>query len=156
MRPAIGPFKIKSNGKFYIGDLCYAMSDRVYDEVWGKMYKYEDGSFIDPETGLSFAMVGTAYGDGSYWGESTDGSSQEFPVDAGIIGICPIELTQEDDNKVFGKSTEYGIVIDYTGEVEIDRDETGTIHVTYGIFTMVIPTAGSFDDDDEDPYDLNW
>ena len=76
-------FKINVKNGFYIGDLCYALNKKVYDEVWGGN-NYEEGQYTDPETKAEFAMVGTAYGDGEY--ESSDGVA--FPVDAGIIGIA--------------------------------------------------------------------
>ena len=63
-------FKINVKNGFYIGDLCYALNEKVYDEVWGGN-NYEDGQYVDPETKAEFAMVGTAYGDGEY--ESSDG-----------------------------------------------------------------------------------
>ena len=59
-------FTIVSKTSFYLGDLCYALKDEIYDDVWGKQYKYADGSFEVPGTGLKFAVVGTAYGDGEY------------------------------------------------------------------------------------------
>lgn len=84
-------FTIDIENGLYIGDLCYALGDSVYDKVWGKQYGYEDGAYTDPKTKLQFAMVGTAYGDGCYSG--TDGRS--YPVDAGIIGICDAKLVEK-------------------------------------------------------------
>ena len=34
--------KIKSEKGFYVGDICYALSDDTYDGVWGGA-GYEDG-----------------------------------------------------------------------------------------------------------------
>jgi hypothetical protein len=69
-------------GKYVIGDICYFLSDNVYDNFWGKEKGYSEGFY--PEQG--FAVAGTAYGDGTYTG--TDG--KEYGVDAGIIGIVEI------------------------------------------------------------------
>lgn len=73
-------------GDYYIGDLCYALKDELYEKVFGGMgystglYKMSDGSF--------FMMSHTKCGDGEYPG--TNGKS--YPVDAGIIGIAPLSV----------------------------------------------------------------
>ena len=112
-------FKINVKNGFYIGDLCYALNEKVYDEVWGGN-NYEEGQYADPETKAEFAMVGTAYGDGEY--ESSDGVS--FSVDAGIIGIADLAICDGDTS--LGK-----VVPDYSGIVFIDYDN-GTITVSLG------------------------
>ena len=112
-------FKINVKNGFYIGDLCYALNEKIYDEVWGGN-NYEDGQYVDPETKAEFAMVGTAYGDGRC--ESSDGVS--FPVDAGIIGIA--------DLAICGGDTSLGKVVpDYSGIVFIEYND-GTITVSWG------------------------
>ena len=130
---------IKS-GKMYIGDLCYALSDDIYDGVWGNQGHYEDGKY-ETQNG-EFAMVGTAYGDGCYLG--SDG--MEYPVDAGIIGICDASLVNKD---VHG----YGTIVDATGEANISYED-GTIAITYdnnGATKFVnIETDEDWDEEDED------
>ena len=112
-------FKINVKNGFYIGDLCYALNEKIYDEVWGGN-NYEDGQYVDPETKAEFAMVGTAYGDGEY--ESDVGAF--FPVDAGIIGIADLSICDKDTS--FGK-----VVPDYSGIVYIEYND-GTITVSWG------------------------
>ena len=113
-------FKINVKNGFYIGDLCYALNEKVYDEVWGGN-NYEEGQYTDPETKAEFAMVGTAYGDGEY--ESSE-ESLAFSVDAGIIGIA--DLTICDGDLSLGK-----VVKDYSGIVFIEYND-GTITVSWG------------------------
>ena len=112
-------FKINVKNGFYIGDLCYALNEKIYDEVWGGN-NYEDGQYTDPETKAEFAMVGTADGDGEY--ESDVGAF--FPVDAGIIGIADLSICDKDTS--FGK-----VVPDYSGIVYIEYND-GTITVSWG------------------------
>ena len=117
-------FKINVKNGFYIGDLCYALNEKVYDEVWGGN-NYEEGQYTDPETKAEFAMVGTAYGDGEY--ESSDGVS--FSVDAGIIGIA--DLTICDVDASLGEAPIGKVVPDYSGIVFIEYND-GTITVSWG------------------------
>jgi len=89
---------IMSNKGFYLGDICYVLGEDVYDGVWGKE-GYEDGYYEDPKSGFGFAVAGTAYGDGSYF----DGEGHEYCVDAGVIGLVPLELVEKEDGLELGR-----------------------------------------------------
>ena len=138
-------FKINVKNGFYIGDLCYALNKKVYDEVWGSN-NYEDGRYTDPETKAEFAMVGTAFGDGEY--DSSDGVA--FPVDAGIIGVADLAIC--DGNTSFGK-----VVPDYSGAVLI-RYENGTITVSwkpdkyYSFIEIYTCDEEDYDEDEEEDW----
>ena len=142
-------FKINVKNGFYIGDLCYALNEKVYDEVWGGN-NYEDGQYTDPETKAEFAMVGTAYGDGEY--ESSE-EGLAFPVDAGIIGVADLSICDKDTS--FGK-----VVPDYSGIVFIEYND-GTITVSWGdldnhneidIYTSY-DEEEDYDEDEEESYE---
>lgn len=75
---------------FYIGDLCYTLSNDLYDEVWGGA-GYADGIYADPDSGIRFAVAGTAYGDGTYM----DQNGRDYPVDAGNISLVAGELAED-------------------------------------------------------------
>lgn len=73
-------------GTYYIGDLCYALPDRLYHDVFGNIGGFSDALY---QKGDDFFFVsGTAYGDGSYAG--SDGKI--FGVDAGNISIASINI----------------------------------------------------------------
>ena len=129
-------FKIEVKNGFYIGDLCYALNEKVYDEVWGGN-DYEDGQYVDPKTKAEFAMVQTATGDGEYGSDEED---LVFPVDAGIIGIADLSLCDQDTS--LGK-----VVPDYSGIVFIDYDR-GTITISWGDEELNIFTEPYDDDND--------
>ena len=133
-------FKINVKNGFYIGDLCYALNEKVYDEVWGGN-NYEEGQYTDPETKAEFAMVGTAYGDGEYESSEED---LTFPVDAGIIGIADLAICDGDTS--LGK-----VVPDYSGIVFIEYND-GTITVSWGDKDShnEIDIYTGYDDYDED------
>ncbi len=142
-------FKINVTGKMYIGDLCYALADDVYHGVWGAN-DYKDGAYKTDDG--EFAMVGTAFGDGSY--ASTIGV--EFPVDAGIIGICDAKLVKKEIASLYG---DLGIIVDAVGEATIEYDD-GIIAIAYTTPSgetkhIDIDTSGDLDDEnyDEDEYE---
>ena len=132
-------YTINVTGRMYIGDLCYALSDEIYDGVWGAS-DYKDGAY-KTEKG-EFAMVGTAYGDGTY--EGSDGFY--YPVDAGIIGICDANLVEKE-------ISDFGRLVDAVGEANISYED-GTIYITYttpdGGTKMVDIVTDEYDDNTTD------
>jgi hypothetical protein len=75
-------------GKYYIGDLCYVMSDD-WDEVCDltiKDCKVINGEF-EMKDGRRFAMYSTKYGDGLY--RSNIGT--KHAVDSGTIGCILVD-----------------------------------------------------------------
>jgi hypothetical protein len=72
-------------GRYYIGDLSYAMKNSVYHGVFGSTgyssghYKTKDGEFL---------LNRTAWGDGCY----TASDGYEYGVDAAIIGIASMDV----------------------------------------------------------------
>lgn len=89
--------KIMSKKGFYVGDICYALGEDVYHGFWGDVCGFEPGHYTLPADhpkypGLSFAVSNTAYGDGTYH----DNYGRTYCVDAGVIGLVPLELVSED------------------------------------------------------------
>ena len=72
------------SGRYYIGDLCYVMSDdwdEVLDLTIAKDGKLLNGEFVMKD-GRRFAMYSTKYGDGSY----CSNMGTNHAVDSGTIG----------------------------------------------------------------------
>lgn len=134
--------KITSEKGFYIGDLCYALNDKTYDEVWGGA-NYEDGVYEVPGTDRSFAVAGTAYGDGTY----EDDYGREYSVDAGNISLVPRELAD-----------------DLTGGHYFDVPGTAAFEAERGYFKITLPnglqihidTRAYEEDDSWDEDDDEW
>ena len=80
---------IKSKKGFFVGDICYALKDEIYDGVWGA-HDYENEQYTT-EDGNQFIVAGTAWGDGEY----KDNFGHLYPVDAGVIGVVPLELVKD-------------------------------------------------------------
>ena len=101
-------------GKYFIGDICYALEDDTYSQIWGDKFQYEDGCYED----FGFAVAGTMYGDGCYNG--TDGVS--YGVDAGVLGITNISKQQRyDDDKL----NRLGKIVDVKESISMERLENG-------------------------------
>ena len=105
MSNAVYKGTVKSDKGFYIGDVCYALSDDIYDNVWGEKHNYNEGLIEVPERGCGFAVGSTYNGDGKYRGSN----SFRYPVDAGVIGIVPLELVEQDTSGVGTKHRGAGV-----------------------------------------------
>lgn len=81
-------------GEYYIGDLCYVMTDEEWLEFCN--ITIQDTRVIDGEfelkDGRKFASYGTMYGDGVYY----DHYGHSYCVDAGLIGCIKIEDIKAD------------------------------------------------------------
>ena len=121
-------------GTYFIGDICYALPDDIYD-----LWDFEEDIYtaLDPEgTERHFAVGNTKYGDGFYRG--SDGTG--FTVDAGNIGMVHVALIRELDEGL-------GMVKTFDCEVTFECDD-GEFTITCGDWQLVINTGD--DDDDED------
>lgn len=79
-------------GKYYIGDLCYALSESLYQDVFGGLGGFDSGLYKKNNSTDCFMVDQTAFGDGLYFGSD----NKEFAVDAGILGICPVSMMLRD------------------------------------------------------------
>lgn len=76
-------------GKYYVGDLCYIMTEAEWDEFLDLTCegpRINDGEFQFKD-GRRFASYSTMYGDGSY----SDQHGNDYGVDAGLIGCIRVE-----------------------------------------------------------------
>ncbi len=134
--------KIYSKLGFVITDICYVLSEEHYTNSWGEKHNYSDGVF--EINGFRFAVGSTAYGDGVYF----DNEAHKYPVDAGNIGLVPLELVGKKDGLQFG--TVFGI----PGEAEFSCEN--------GVFDIILPNGheihintrlGDEDEDENHDYD---
>lgn len=82
-------------GQYYIGDLCYALKDQLYDTVFGPSYDIGYFSTSKPE---EVFMMGGPFDDGTYRG--TNG--KQFEVDSGTIGIASLSTLEPDKAPYYG------------------------------------------------------
>lgn len=83
-------------GKYWIGDICYCLDDKMYDAIFGG-FDYDSGLYTHKDGGF-FMVDATAWGDGCYHG--TDGF--DYGVDAGVIGIVSHHLIDQNNGALDG------------------------------------------------------
>ena len=114
-------------GRYYVGDLCYVMTDKEWDQFCSITIKGNqclDGEFEMPD-GRKFATYGTAWGDGCY----RDQYGNEYAVDAGLIGCIRVEdIRAEKYDKIEDLGTIHEFTSDFvTSGGRGDRSWEGTI-----------------------------
>jgi hypothetical protein len=119
-------------GDYYIGDLCYVLSDEIYDKVFGAT-AYEGGFYQQNDTKNFFLVDTTADGDGCF----VSSDYREFCVDAGIIGITPVSCMAKNDGG--------GHIYTFKDPVEC-RFKNGRFSFRWGYNEIIIDTAGKDDD----------
>lgn len=154
---------LTSNKGFYIGDICYVLSDEVYHDIWGSQNSYQEGKI---QVGnYAFAVDRTAYGDGFY----ADNNGRNYSVDAGVIGCVPFELIDDERlHKGYDPGADSINILNDLGlfvegsRAEFETDDNGLFTVTVdNHISIVINTnyeAGYEEDDgdSEDDYSDNY
>lgn len=133
----------------FIGDICYALDDEIYQEKWGEGLKWADGEIRvhgNGNCGPVCAVVGsTAYGDGCYKG--SDGI--EYAVDAGNIGVTSLAYRRRDEDHSDENLIHLGKLVDIPGGKCFVTliDESGDFYISIEdtkhnkIYSVNIPTG---------------
>lgn len=108
-------------GTYWVGDPCYAFEDHAMWMRWLEAADYMNNSLVllaeVPGTGHTVLGFSTAWGDGCY--DGSDGN--EYPVDAGLIGLVPDRFVKQFcTKKPFGMQRvkfedDFEAFIDYKG-----------------------------------------
>lgn len=132
-------------GQYWIGDPCYVfpndgpMKDK-WDEILAASDFFEKEMPAEIDNGKIQVWASfTAYGDGCYLSNMGD----EFPVDAGLIGIVPLE-TIEYLGRADNNLNKLGLFVTF--------HEDFTIHAEAGRFRFCDIIIDTNDDDFEDEY----
>lgn len=110
-------------GRYYIGDLCYAMKDTIYHDVFGDT-AYSDGYYIINDG--CFLVAGTAYGDGAYKGSN----NFEYGVDAGILGIASMGVCNPESDVSGGTLHTFTRPVECTFKDGCFAFHSGRFHLT--------------------------
>lgn len=140
-------------GKYFIGDICYALSSVVYELVWGDVHNYKPGTYEAEYLGKrnKFTVNHTKWGDGIYLDKL---SGKDYLVDAGVIGIVPYDLCKQ-ANIVDGV-IEGGHFIESSSEVVFESFD-GIFVISYDTTdertNMIIIDTVNLDSDEDDDDD---
>lgn len=132
-------------GAYYVGDPCYAFSNDNNERwmQWLKDANYDVTPYprylLAEVEGKAVLGIGTAYGDGAYPG--SDGF--EYCVDAGLLGVVPVEVAEDSALYAMNKTT-------FDKPFTCSYDE-GTITLGH----IVIETSDESNDDWDWNYDEN-
>lgn len=127
-------------GKYYVGDLCYALRREGLWEVFCE--DLNGGEYILEHEGKSIRVWwdNTQYGDGEYRNQF----GHAFSVDAGLIGVVAYDDLNEQE-KEFLDVILLGHIYNFEQEFTCSRDNSGTFYIG----EYVIPTG---DEDEIDDY----
>jgi hypothetical protein len=111
-------------GQYVIGDPCYAVPDKDWDDLLLSCNYFRNpiGYVVDGLQKFAVLGFGTKWGDGCYLG--TDGN--QYPVDAGLIGLVPIDLVEN-------LSQHDGIIVHFPKDTLCIDDGSGKLrfgHIT--------------------------
>ena len=118
-------------GTYYVGDLCYVMTDEEYKELCSiiiKGNKVINGE-LQLKDGRQFAIYSTMHGDGVYY----DSFGHSYSVDSGSIGCI---LVEDIKAHKYENILDLGAILDFntefvTGGGKGDKDWEGTIQFGY-------------------------
>lgn len=93
-------------GKYYISDPCYLVPDAEWSDFCDQFYDDNaEANVITLRNGSKVVAFNTAFGDGCY----SDQLGNEYPVDAGLIGIIPFDAVPAPEHNSHWKT----VVIDF-------------------------------------------
>jgi hypothetical protein len=83
-------------GQYVLGDPCYAVPDDNWDELLESCNYFENPvghiRLDDFHMNKTFILAfRTRWGDGEYWGSN----GMSYPVDAGLIGLVPVDIAKD-------------------------------------------------------------
>jgi len=95
-------------GKYWLGDPCYSVPENLWSPLLDscEIFNLPIGKVTKNGQEYEVLAFGTAYGDGCY----TDQDGHSFPVDAGLIGLTPAGLA---DDQPFGS-----LLVEFTEETK--------------------------------------
>lgn len=133
-------------GKYYVGDLCYVLSDKDWSDVCRLTIaddKTLQGEFNLPD-GRRFAIFGTAYGDGEY----SDQLGNDYFVDSGTLGCILYDSISADK---YDDISELGAIITFDNEFDVEEDHG---QISFGYLTIET-NDNDWNDLEEDIFD-DW
>ena len=122
-------------GKYYVGDLCYVINDKHWDELGEKTNWFQNDEQFEFK-GKTVFVSHTAYGDGRF----NDYQGREYFVDAGLIGVIPFDIIDD------GKTGNGGQIIEFEKDFYASCSDKGI----FKIGNITIDTSNEDEEEDEE------
>jgi len=128
-------------GHYILGDPCYVVPDSDWDSLLQSCNYFENpiGYVKDGIQEFPVLAFSTLWGDGCYKG--TDGNT--YPVDAGLIGLVPIEILGKDVHNLRGDLSK---IVTFDKTIKCSRDSDGKLR--FGHITIDTDPADEEEDDE--------
>ena len=104
-------------GTYYVGDLCYVIAAKDWDEVCRLTTSNNEciqGEFTLAD-GRRFAMFNTKWGDGTYFDSMR---MNEYSVDSGTIGCILLDDVKDSIAATYDNIEELGAIIEFEEDFE--------------------------------------
>ena len=108
-------------GKYFLGDPCYCFKKNTTWENICDQINSKKNQGVAKIKGKKILTFNTAYGDGGYFDPNRP--NVEFLVDAGLIGLTPVELIERNMERLH----ELGTFIESEEEIICESHENGTL-----------------------------
>lgn len=82
--------RLENLSGIYVGDICYALEDKIYYNIWGKT-NFSSGKY-ETDNGFEFVVADTFNGEGIYSSQNAD----IFTVESGNIGVVDLKIVDKD------------------------------------------------------------
>jgi hypothetical protein len=128
-------------GHYILGDPCYVVPDSDWDSLLQSCNYFENpiGYVKDGIQEFPVLAFSTLWGDGCYKG--TDGNT--YPVDAGLIGLVPVEILGKDVHNLRGDLSK---IVTFDKTIKCSRDSDGKLR--FGHITIDTDPADEEEDDE--------
>jgi hypothetical protein len=122
-------------GKYVLGDPCYTFPSGHWMALLDSCSFFND-SPVGKAAGLEVVAFDTAYGDGCY----SDNEGNQYPVDAGLIGLVPVYEGMPTDR------LDLGTVVEFTEPTTCSTDGMGRMKFGHYEINTNDPDEGEDDD----------
>jgi hypothetical protein len=128
-------------GHYILGDPCYVVPDSDWDSLLQSCNYFENpiGYVKDGIQEFPVLAFSTLWGDGCYKG--TDGNT--YPVDAGLIGLVPVEILGKDVHNLRGDLSK---IVTFDKTIKCSRDSDGKLRFGH----ITIDTDPAQDEEEEE------
>jgi hypothetical protein len=96
-----------SPGKYFLGDPCTVLPNKIYHGIWGQEYSHQNGKYTIYDK--DFVVHNTYSGDGTFY----DTKNRTYVIESGMIGLVDYDLIED---KTLIKNN--GHVYDFTGIIQ--------------------------------------